>query len=309
MEAFFSLENRYLAADLHHLHSARRASFVRHAGELSEDAAGDRRQHRCGTGAWPHLFGKWPNLASAYITGISVGILVRSPAFWPYAIVQRDLDHVEVCVARERAAHLESVELRHFRHAVSGAGDRGDLEHSVGQLSFADDRDLGAGLGDHLARAAVSYHRRPMWRRFIAFAFLRSWITGSPWQSEIAPITGPMYQLFIFFMITDPKTTVRSKTGQCIVVFLVALVEMVLRLHQVVYAPFYALFIVGPAALLIEMWLDSRRAPTLRTLRGTVKPVERSAALATTSIESELHRSFASSIARTDADRNELQPF
>ena len=25
--------------------------------------------------------GKWPNLASAYITGISVGILVRSPAF------------------------------------------------------------------------------------------------------------------------------------------------------------------------------------------------------------------------------------
>ena len=40
---------------------------------------------------------------------------------------------------------------------------------------------------------------------FIAFAFLRSWMTGSPWQSEIAPITGPMYQLFIFFMITDPK--------------------------------------------------------------------------------------------------------
>ena len=30
--------------------------------------------------------GKWPNLASAYITGISVGILVRSPAFWPYAL-------------------------------------------------------------------------------------------------------------------------------------------------------------------------------------------------------------------------------
>src|SRR5580704_19108262 len=31
-------------------------------------------------------FGKWPNLASAYISGISVGILVRSPAFWPYAL-------------------------------------------------------------------------------------------------------------------------------------------------------------------------------------------------------------------------------
>src|ERR1017187_3012133 len=30
--------------------------------------------------------GRWPNIASAYITGISVGILVRSPAFWPYVI-------------------------------------------------------------------------------------------------------------------------------------------------------------------------------------------------------------------------------
>jgi len=34
----------------------------------------------------------------------------------------------------------------------------------------------------------------------------------------------------------------------------------VLRLEQNVYAPYYALFIVGPAALLIEMWLSSRRA-------------------------------------------------
>src|SRR5678816_4849011 len=32
------------------------------------------------------FFGKWLNLASAYITGISVGILVRSPAFCPYAL-------------------------------------------------------------------------------------------------------------------------------------------------------------------------------------------------------------------------------
>src|SRR5687767_15432912 len=32
------------------------------------------------------FFGKWLNLASAYISGISVGILVRSPAYWPYAL-------------------------------------------------------------------------------------------------------------------------------------------------------------------------------------------------------------------------------
>src|SRR5258708_10700213 len=50
---------------------------------------------------------------------------------------------------------------------------------------------------------------------FLGFALLRSWITGDPWRSEISPITGPMYQLFIFFIITDPKTTVRSKLGPC----------------------------------------------------------------------------------------------
>jgi Na+-translocating ferredoxin:NAD+ oxidoreductase RnfD subunit len=69
-----------------------------------------------------------------------------------------------------------------------------------------------------------------------------------------------MYQLFIFFMITDPKTTVQTKWGQCVVVFLVALVEMVLRLNESVYAPLYALFLVGPAANLIEIWWHARQS-------------------------------------------------
>ena len=34
-----------------------------------------------------HVFThKWPHLASAYITGISVGILLRSPGYWPYVV-------------------------------------------------------------------------------------------------------------------------------------------------------------------------------------------------------------------------------
>jgi Na+-translocating ferredoxin:NAD+ oxidoreductase RnfD subunit len=94
---------------------------------------------------------------------------------------------------------------------------------------------------------------------FLALAFVRAHIVGDPWQSEIAPITGPMYQLFMFFMITDPRTTVRSKKGQCLVAVLIAVVEMFLRLEQSVYAPLYALFLVGPAALAIEIWRDGRR--------------------------------------------------
>jgi Na+-translocating ferredoxin:NAD+ oxidoreductase RnfD subunit len=67
-----------------------------------------------------------------------------------------------------------------------------------------------------------------------------------------------MYQLFVFFMVTDPRTTVSSRRWQIVVVVLVAFVEMLLRLNEVIYAPFYALFLVGPPALAIEAW---RRAP------------------------------------------------
>jgi Na+-translocating ferredoxin:NAD+ oxidoreductase RnfD subunit len=67
-----------------------------------------------------------------------------------------------------------------------------------------------------------------------------------------------MYQLLIFFMITDPKTTVRSVRGQSLVAFLVAAVESVFRLLQWVHAPYYALFLVGPAALLVEIAADRR---------------------------------------------------
>ena len=48
---------------------------------------------------------------------------------------------------------------------------------------------------------------------FLFFSFVRSAVTGNPWLASVAPITGPMYQLFIFFMVTDPKTTVRSQLG------------------------------------------------------------------------------------------------
>jgi hypothetical protein len=52
---------------------------------------------------------------------------------------------------------------------------------------------------------------------------------------------------------------VKSVKGQCVVVFLVAALETVMRLNEIVYAPFYALFIVGPIALLVEQWWDTRR--------------------------------------------------
>jgi enediyne biosynthesis protein E5 len=59
---------------------------------------------------------------------------------------------------------------------------------------------------------------------------------------------------------------VSTKRGQILVIFLVAVVEMILRLAQSVYAPFYALFLVGPAANAIEIWMQSRRPKTVQAV-------------------------------------------
>ena len=209
------------------------------------------------------LYRQWPHPASAYITGISVGILIRSPALWPYALCAA-ISILSKYVLRVKGRHLWNPSNFGICVMLFVAGD------SVASLSIQWGNNLWPMiviwlLGSLIIWRLKRFHITATYVVcFIAFAFLRSAITGSPWQSEIAPITGPMYQLFIFFMITDPKTTVRSKIGQCVVVVAVALVETVLRLYQNVYAPYYALFIVGPTALLIEMWVDSRRVSGTR---------------------------------------------
>ena len=202
--------------------------------------------------------GKWPHLASAYISGISVGMLVRSPAIWPYALCSA-LSITSKHVLRVKGQHIWN---------TSNFG-------VVAMLVLAADTVAGLSVqwGNNLLPMAIVWafgtvilytlgrlHITVTYVvSFVLFAALRAALTGHPFLSEVAPITGPMYQLFIFFMITDPKTTVRPRWAQCLVVFLVAAVEAVFRLLEFVHAPYYALFVVGPAANLVEIALSQRR--------------------------------------------------
>jgi Na+-translocating ferredoxin:NAD+ oxidoreductase RnfD subunit len=196
-------------------------------------------------------------LSSAYISGISIGILVRSPMLWPYAIGSL-LSILSKYVLRLRGRHLWN---------PSNFGIVAMLvlaSHVVASLSVQ--------WGNMLLPMVVVWvfgcviiHRLGRFHitltyvlSFVAFSLLRAAVTGHPWPAEVAPITGPMYQLYIFFMITDPKTTVRGKRAQCLVVFLVAAVEAGLRLLEFVHAPYYALFAVGPVANLVEILRDRR---------------------------------------------------
>ena len=213
------------------------------------------------------FFGKWLNLASAYITGISVGILVRSPAYWPYALCSA-ISIMSKYVLRVKGRHIWNPSNFGIAVLLFLAPE------TMAVLSIQWGNNYWSLLviwilGSIIIWRARRFHISATYVvSFFLFAFLRSWITGDPWQAEVAPITGPMYQLFVFFMITDPKTTVRSRMGQCVVAFCVALGEFVLRLDQVVYAPIFALFFVRPAANLIEIWWDSRRGTTVATAKA-----------------------------------------
>jgi Na+-transporting NADH:ubiquinone oxidoreductase subunit NqrB len=216
------------------------------------------------------FFGKWPHLASSYISGISIGMLIRSPEVWPYAL----------CAAISiTSKYVLRIDGRHLWNP-SNFG-------IVAMLVLASDvvASLSVQWGNNLLPVAVVWlfgsviiHRIGRFHitltyvaSFLAFSLLRAAITGHPWAAEVAPLTGPMYQLLIFFMITDPKTTVSTKRGQCLVVFLVAAMEAALRLLEFVHAPYYALFIVGPIANFVEIVLarQQRNAPAQRALESS----------------------------------------
>jgi hypothetical protein len=258
LSRFFSIENRYLAPMLITsillvgqisyglLESFTRTALAIAAAMLLELALGRL------------FYGKFPHLASSYISGISVGILIRSPAFWPYALCSA-ISITSKYVIRWKGRHLWNPSnfaicamLLLAPEAVS------TLSIQWGNAIYP--MLIVWTLGALITWRVQRFHITATYvLSFLAFAALRGLITGHGFLAEVAPITGPMYQLFIFFMITDPRTTVKPKWAQCLVAFLVAAMEMVLRLAENIHAPYYALTIVGPAALALEIWLTTRK--------------------------------------------------
>jgi enediyne biosynthesis protein E5 len=208
-------------------------------------------------------YGKWPHPASAYITGISVGILVRSPFLWAYVLCSL-VSIATKYVFRLKDRHLwnpSNFGVSALLFLAPAAASVLSIQWGNVILPMAVIWILGAVIVWRVGRLHIS---ATYVASFLLLSLVQSAVTGNPWLAIVAPVTGPMYQLFIFFMVTDPKTTVRSKRGQILVVFLVAVVEMILRLNEVVYAPFYALFLVGPASLVVDEWLRTRDMRSVR---------------------------------------------
>ena len=212
--------------------------------------------------------GKWPHWASSYISGISVGILVRSPWIWPYVLCSM-IAITSKYVLRYKGRHLWN---------PSNLGIVAMLvvaPQFVATLSIQWGNSIWPMIAIWTLGSLIIYRLKRLHicatyvLSFFVFAYWRSFIVHDSFASEVAPITGPMYQLFIFFMITDPKTTLKSKRGQAFVAFLVAAAEHLLRMITSVrlpyitpdfavqvasHAPYFALTIVGPISNAIEIY-------------------------------------------------------
>ncbi len=227
------------------------------------------------------FWGKWPHLASAYISGISAGILIKSSALWPFLLCAL-ISITSKYVLRIGERHLWNptnfgvtmmllLAPAHVASLTVQAGNNGLAVLIIWILGCMIMRRLGRF---HIPVAFIA--------AFVPLAFLRSYVTGHPWQTEIAPLTSPMFQLYIFFMITDPKTTMHGWRRQVVVAVLVAVAETALRLGlRDVHSLYHALFVVGPITNLYEIYVLDRRPPSesaeIQTAGPTFSQPERSA--------------------------------
>lgn len=208
--------------------------------------------------------GSLKGISSAYVSGISAGILIRSAYYWPFALTAM-ISIASKYVLRYKGRHLWNP--TNFGVSIMmliAADSAAVLSIQWGNQMWAMIVIWLVGIFTLMKVGRFNITGTYL-AAFVFFAWVRTFFTGDAFLTEVAPLTGPMYQLFALFMMTDPKTTVKNPRAQTVVVVIIAFVEMVLRLAEVVYAPFYALFIVGPIALIIEDWWNNRNLQNLGT--------------------------------------------
>lgn len=209
------------------------------------------------------VHGEGRSLLSAYITGVSVAILVKpqSHLLWPF-LLGGFLSIASKYVLRVRGRHLWNPS--NFGIGVLlllASGNVAILSEQWGNALGTNAVIWAFGLAI-VARVGMLHVTATYVAAFLALAAVRSAATGTPFAAEAAPLTGPMYQLFVFFMLTDPRTTVSTRRGRIAVAALIAGVEALIRtagdlgvpyLGPLYYSPpILALWLVGPAAMAVD---------------------------------------------------------
>ena len=216
--------------------------------------------------------GKVVNLLSAYISGISLTLLIKPQggALWPF-VIGGFLAISSKYVLRYRGNHLWNPTNFAICALLLAAPAR------VSVLSHQFGNDVTTNLVIWIfgliiaARVGVLHITLTYVASFLLLNGARALALGQPLLPEIAPITGPMYQLFVFFMITDPRTVVKGRPRQIFVAILIAVMETLIRFASDQGWPLPTAFNAAPAFLALALigpvakWLDLRRTAKRQT--------------------------------------------
>lgn len=180
---------------------------------------------------------------SAFISSLGIVLLCNSHYVWPYAAVS---------AASILSREWLRVDDRHVFNPTN-FGMTFCLLFFSGWMTATSSRWGGSPqamliLGALGTLVVVKANRLDVSLAYVAGWLGGSWIyataAGLPLAPVLAPFTGASFQLFTFFMVTDPVTTPSTRGRRIVFGIAVGLLENLFRYHQSRNAHFYALFLL-----------------------------------------------------------------
>lgn len=190
---------------------------------------------------------------SGMISAFGLLLLCDSPFLWPYFVI---------AALSILSKHLLTVDGRHIFNPTN-------FGLVVGLLFLSPYMHISPGRwgGTVAGMAAVAaLGALTCWRArrlelcvsyvltFAAGAYLQHLLYGQPVRSYLAPMTGSAFQLFVFFMISDPMTTPESAKGRWLYGFLIGLFDTIFSCFEVVQGRFFAPFLLTGLLPLLRHW-------------------------------------------------------
>lgn len=193
------------------------------------------------------------------MTGISIGILLTTPpnTYWPY-VVGAAIAIGSKYAVRHRGRHVFNpsnlaVALLFLVAPQYGISNPSQWTNQIWPAVMI------------LLLGAVVVTRARRWDvvtgfviTYVLLALVRSLVQGLPLGWTLGPALGAEFQLFTFFMLTDPKTTPLTVRGRVTAGVLVGVLDAVMRVARITYSPFYALVLT----CMLVPWFDYRFAWT-----------------------------------------------
>jgi Na+-translocating ferredoxin:NAD+ oxidoreductase RnfD subunit len=189
------------------------------------------------------VYRKWRFPLSAVISGLGISLLISSTFTWPYVLTsvlaigcKYFIRYKDNHIFNPNNIALVFMLLFLPQYAVSTP-----KQWSNGFEVMAVILLLGA-LAAYMANrldTVIAFAAS-----FVLFAIGRHLFFDQPLLWALGPAMGASFQLFTFFMITDPKTTPPTRQARILFAVAIALVDAVFRIESITNSQFYSAFLV-----------------------------------------------------------------